>query len=127
MKKRLHRALFHALLIGVYGIFFSIESFYNFEGQPNGKKDLGYLACLLVAPHSQTVVKNSPLHSSTSPGFRLNKRFHQEDIPPCPILSPAAPERNIAPLRLGFDGTRMLPSVAIFHYSLRGPPTDRLV
>src|SRR5580698_4797512 len=112
MKKRLHKALFYTLLLGVYGIFFSIESFYNFEGQPNGKGEIR---------------KNPPLQSSASHGFRLNKRYHQEDIPPCPIFSLAAPERSIAPLRLGFDGTGMLPTVAIIHYSLRGPPTDRLI
>jgi hypothetical protein len=123
MKRRIHRALFYTLLLGVYGIFFSIESFYNFEGQPNGRGDLHCSANFLPVSHNQTVVKNAPLHSSTSHGFRLNKRFHQENIPPCPIFSLAAPERSIAPLRLGFYGTRTLPSVAIFHYSLRGPPT----
>jgi hypothetical protein len=123
MNKKIHKALFYTLILGVYGIFFSVESFYNFEGQPNGKESLRYVVNFSSAPYSQTVVKKSPLQSSASHGFRLNKRFHQENIPPCPIFSLAAPERNIAPLRLGFCGTRTLPTVAIVHYSLRGPPT----
>lgn len=107
MKKRLHKALFYTLLLGVYGIFFSIESFYNFEGQPNGKGEIR---------------KNPPLQSSASHGFRLNKRYHQEDIPPFPILSPVTPERCITPVRIGSYGNEQLPSIAIVHYSLRGPP-----
>jgi hypothetical protein len=114
--KRIHTLLFYALLFGVYGVFFSVESFYNFEGQPNAKQGFGY-----------SVVKNSPLHSGATPGFRLNKRYHQEDIPPCPILAPATPERCITPVRIGSYGNEALPSVAIIHYSLRGPPADHLV
>ena len=114
--KRIYKLLFYALLCGVYGIFFSVESFYNFEGQPNAKQGFGY-----------SVVKNTPLHSGASPGFRLNKRYHQEDIPPCPILSPVTPERCITPVRIGSDSNDVLPSVAIVHYSLRRPPTDRLI
>jgi len=112
-KERIHKLLFYALLCGVYGVFFSVESFYNFEGQPNAKQSFGH-----------SVVKSHPLHSGASPGFRLNKRYHQEDIPlPCPILSPVTPERCITPVRIGSYGNDVLPSVAIVDYSLRGPPT----
>ncbi len=110
-KKRISKFLFYALLCGVYGVFFSVESFYNFEGQPNAKQD---------SVHS--VVKSSPLHSGSFPGFRLNKRYHQENIPPCPIFSPVIPERRITPVRLGTSGNDVLPSSAILAYSLRGPP-----
>jgi hypothetical protein len=110
-KKRIHKLLFYALLFGVYGVFFSVESFYNFEGQPNANQSSGY-----------SVVKSHPLHSGASPCFRLNKRYHQEDIPPCPILPPVTPERCITPVRIGSYENEALPSVAIVHYSLRGPP-----
>jgi len=109
--KRIHTLLFYTLLCVVYGVFFSVESFYNNEGQPSAKQGFGY-----------SVVKNTPLHSGASPGFRLNKRYHQEDIPPCPILSPVTPERCITPVRIGSDSNDVLPSDAIVHYSLRGPP-----
>jgi hypothetical protein len=110
-KKRIHKLLFYALLCAVYGVFFSVESFYNFERRPSAKPGFGYL-----------VVKTTPLHSAASPGFRLNKRYHQEDIPPCPILSPVTPERYITPVRIGSYGGEALPYIAIVHYSLRGPP-----
>ena len=110
--KRIHILLFYALLCVVYGVFFSVESFYNFDGQPNAKQGFGY-----------SVVKSHPLHSGASPGFRLNKRYHQEDIPPCPILPPITPERCLTPVRIGLYGNEPLPFVAIVHYSLRGPPT----
>ena len=109
--KRIHILLFYALLCVVYGVFFSVESFYNNEGQPNAKQGFSY-----------SVVK-TPLHSGASPGFRLNKRYHQEDIPPCPILSPVTPERCVMPVSIGSYGNEPLPSAAIVHYSLRGPPT----
>jgi hypothetical protein len=54
--KRIHTLLFYILLCGVYGIFFSVESFYNFEGQPNAKQGFGY-----------SVVKSHPLHSGAFP------------------------------------------------------------
>jgi hypothetical protein len=111
MKVIVHKALFYTLLFCVYGIFFSVESFYNFEGQPNVKADFRCSA-----------VKSTPLHVSASYGFRLNKRYQQEDIPPCPINSPAAPERCIELVRFGSPWDGALPAVAIIHYSLRGPP-----
>jgi hypothetical protein len=116
MKKRIHKLPFYALLFCVYGVFFSVESFYNFEGQAHTKAVFG-----------KSVVKSTPLHSSASLGFRLNKRYHQENILPCPIFSPAAPERCISPVRFGSPWDGALPSVAIVHYSLRGPPADRLI
>jgi hypothetical protein len=123
MKKRIHSIFFYALLLGVYGTFFSVESFYNFEGQPDGKGLTRSQAFTRPGIHNQPAFKNTPTPSSASRGFRLNKRYHQENIPPYPIFSLAAPERRIAPLRLGFDNTGMLPAIAILHYSLRGPPT----
>jgi hypothetical protein len=110
-KKRIHKLLFYALLFSVYGVFFSVESFYNNEGQPNAKQGFGY-----------SVVKNTPLHSGASPGFRLNKRYHQENIPPCPIFTLTVPARIFVPVRLGVPVAEALPSGAIIHYSLRGPP-----
>jgi hypothetical protein len=99
------------MLLGVYAVFFSVESFYNFEGQPQGKTSLRY-----------SVVKSIPLHSTTAHGFRLNKRYHPEVIPPCPIASPQAPKWCLTPVRLGSPGDHPLPDIAIIHYSLRGPP-----
>jgi hypothetical protein len=111
MNRRIHKGMFYVLLLGVYAAFFSVESFYNFEGQPRSKEDLHY-----------STVKNTPPHSAVSCRFRLNKRFHPQAIPPCPIISPTTPGWRLTPLRLGSPGDHPLPDIAIFHYSLRGPP-----
>jgi hypothetical protein len=122
MRITLHKALFYTLLFCVYGIFFSVESFYNFEGQPYQRVIFQRKADAGPVLNSQTLVKSTPLPSSSSHSIRLNKRYHQENIPPCPIFSLAAPERYITPVRLGTPGDGVLPSIAIVHYSLRGPP-----
>jgi hypothetical protein len=111
MNKQTHKILFYAMLFCVYAVFFSVESFYNFDGQPRGREDFRY-----------SVVKSFPVHSTTSHGFRLNKRYHPEVIPPCPIVSPNAPKWWLTPVRLGSPGDHPLPDIAIIHYSLRGPP-----
>jgi hypothetical protein len=111
MYKQIHKILFYALLFGVYTVFFSVESFYNFEGQPHSKEVFSY-----------SVVKTTPVHSSTCPGFRLNKRYHPEVISPCPIVPPEAPKWCLTPVRLGFPNKSPLPDVSRVHYSLRGPP-----
>jgi hypothetical protein len=99
------------MLLCVYAAFFSVESFYNFEGQPRSTVGFRY-----------SVVKNVPVHSTGACRFRLNKRFHPEVIPPCPIISPEGPRWVVIPVRLGSFGDDPLPAIAIFHYSLRGPP-----
>ncbi len=38
MQKRIHTLLFYTLLLSVYAGFFSVESFFNFEGQSEGKE-----------------------------------------------------------------------------------------
>jgi|SRR5580658_3679481 len=111
MNRRIHKVTFYATLLCVYAAFFSVESFYNFEGQPCSKDGFRY-----------SVVKNIPFHSTTTHGFRLNKRYHPEAIPPCPIVSPEAPRWYVIPVRLGYPGDHPLPEIAIIHYSLRGPP-----
>jgi hypothetical protein len=111
MNRRIHKGLFYAILLCVYAAFFSVESFYNFEAQPQGKSGIRY-----------SVAKNIPFHSTTSHGFRLNKRYHPEVIPPCPIVPPNVPQICLIPVRLGTPGDHPLPDIAIFHYSLRGPP-----
>lgn len=103
--------MFYAMLLCVYAVFFSVESFYNFEGQGNGKEIFRYSA-----------VKGTPCHSNPSHGFRLNKRYHPEVVPPYPIVSPNVPQNCLIPVRLGSPGDHPLPDIAIFHYSLRGPP-----
>src|ERR1700754_2609689 len=98
MKKRIHKLFFYTLIIGVYSVFFSVESFYNFEGQTTVRDIMGFTA----PGNKQTpVATTAPLHSSYCHTFRLNKRYHQENIPPCPVSAPQPPAIVLTPLVLG--------------------------
>lgn len=112
MKQAKNKLWFYAMICCVYGIFFSVESFYNFDGGKSRTE-----TC------QTSVVKNTPTHPGATHGFRLNKRYHPEYNPPCPICSPDRPERRLPMLRLSLPGCGALPEIAIVHYSLRGPPT----
>src|SRR6201990_271164 len=119
MKNTLHRTLFYTLLLAVYSTFFSVESFYNFEGQVNAKEIFRYAS--LARQHDLRVISTTPLHGSSSHKIRLNKRFHQEDMPPCPVLAPAAPMAYVQAIDGPIYRDAALPSVTLFSYPLRGP------
>jgi hypothetical protein len=121
MPKYLHKLLYYTLLLGVYGIFFSVESFYNFEGHSDARDIIRY-ASLTNGLEKGTSILHTPLHSTSTHSIRLNKRFHQENIPPCPVLTPASPEYVLAPLVLGDYCCTDLPRPALLHRPLRGPP-----
>jgi hypothetical protein len=121
MKKRIHKLFFYTLLIGVYGIFFSVESFYNFEGQ-NNVRDIMLAAHISHQAKGGPIARTTPLHSSSTHSLRLNKRYHQEDIPPCPVLAPPAPVVILTPLVLGLHRSIDLSDPARLHRTLRGPP-----
>ena len=122
MKTRLHKLLYYMLLLGVYGIFFSVESFYNFEGHSNASDIIRYASLISGHDKDVTVVRTTPLHSTSAHSIRLNKRFHQEDMLPCPILMPVLPEYVLAPVVLGCYCRTALPKPALLHRPLRGPP-----
>jgi hypothetical protein len=122
MKNRLHKLLFYTLLLGVYGIFFSVESFYNFEGQSGVRDTIRYASLTSGHEKDLAVARTTPLHSTSTHSIRLNKRFHQENIPPCPVLAPALPEYVFTPLVLSTFCRTDLPEPALLHRPLRGPP-----
>jgi len=122
MKKRIHTALFYTLLLSVYGVFFSVESFFNFEGQVNAKDLFRYSSFVHFSGSHQQAVCTTPLQPSSKHNFRLNKRYHQEDIVPCPLISVAAPVLPLIPRVLGSYSIVPLPSTAGIHHPLRGPP-----
>lgn len=122
MKTRLHKLLYYMLLLGVYGIFFSVESFYNFEGHSNAGDMIRYATLISSHEKDVPVARTTPIHSTCRHSIRLNKRFHQEDVPPFPVLSPALPEYVLAPVVLGSYCCTHLPKLALLHRPLRGPP-----
>jgi hypothetical protein len=122
MQKRIYKIFFYTLLLAVYGIFFSVESFFNFEGHVDAKAFFKYSTLVQAPGNHQHVAKASPLQSSSSHKIRLNKRFHQEDIALCPVITVATPEERIIPRVLGAYLATPLPSVMVAHLRLRGPP-----
>jgi hypothetical protein len=122
MYRKAHTIVFYTLLLLVYGIFFSVESFFNFEGHSNAKDIFRYSSFIHFSGNHRSVVKTTPLHSSSIHNIRLNKRFHQEDISPCPVFSVAVPESYSIPQVLGFCRAIPLPSITVTQHRLRGPP-----
>lgn len=123
MQAKLHRLLFYTLLLGVYGTFFSVECFYNFEGQGSDSNQLRREFVAQSAAKCAPVFQTLPLQSSTAYSLRLNKRYHQEDALPVLVFSPAAPEYVLAPQLLGYCRRADLSDPAFLHSQLRGPPS----
>ena len=122
MKKRIHKILLYTLILSVYGVFFSVESFFNFEGQVNAKDLFKYSSFVHFSGSHQHAIRTTPLRSSSKHNVRLNKRYHQENTTPCPLISVAAPVLPLIPRVLGSYSIVPLPSIAVVHRPLRGPP-----
>jgi hypothetical protein len=123
MGKRLHRLSFYTLILAVYGIFFSIESFYNFEGHSEAREIIrhsSYLNELSDQAGVKTVHSHFP--NSHPIRLRLNKRYHQEDIQLCTVYTVVAPVITVRPYELGMYPLSPLPAVPFDHPKLRGPP-----
>lgn len=123
MVERLHKLAFYTLILAVYGIFFSIESFYNFEGHSEAREIIRYTTFLHSASTESGIQAshvNYPHSNKTR--LRLNKRYHLEEFSPCTVYEAPAPLIIMVPGELGAYALRPLPSVPLFHPQLRGPP-----
>jgi hypothetical protein len=124
MRKRLHKLLFYTLLLGVYGIFFSVESFYNFEGQTNAGEILRFATLARVQQQHVASARSTPFHPAFYHGIRLNKRFHREVVPSCPLLSPTRPEYALTPLTRVCYRPAGLAEPTLLYRPQRGPPFE---
>ena len=123
MVKKIHHISFYALLMTVYTVFFSVQSFFNFDRPGPENEHLLIHLCSSKHPEKQvSLAKETPSHSS-SHSFRLNKRFHQENILPCDAISSAAPKPYLIRRTLGHYRDSFLPSVTPCDRLLRGPPS----
>lgn len=120
MSKRIHKYFFYTLLSIVYGVFFSVESFYNFDGHSGAASTSPTSAAFYASGDGQ--VRASPLPISKPHSMRLNKRYHQANFPPCPIFRIEPPVVYVAPRNLGALPVRFLPKVTLPSSLLRGPP-----
>lgn len=120
--KKTYRIAFYTLILSVYAIFFSVQSFYNFEGNSNSQEVFSHYSILHASHGSDVLAKARPLRSSTGHKTRLNKRYHQENILPCEVVSIVIPERYIPLQTPDFSRQTVLPSPILVNYTLRGPP-----
>ncbi|HEV9035375.1 MAG TPA: hypothetical protein VGQ51_02090 [Puia sp.] len=121
MPKRIHKYLFYTLIAVVYGVFFSVESFYNFEGHSEAKKLLSH-ASLVRLTDGNRGVSTSSARFPSSHSIRLNKRYQQENFTPCPIFRVEMPVCYVVPRTPRPYPVCPLPFITIDHSSLRGPP-----
>ena len=123
MEKRFHKFAFYTLLLAVYGVFFSIESFYNFEGHSEAREIIRYSSLLRSAPVDTGLnASHAAYPHSHKIRLRLNKRFHQEDYSPCIVCEVVAPVIHVTRYELGAFALLPLPAVTLIHPQLRGPP-----
>ena len=121
--KKIYRPIFYTLILVVYTAFFSVQSFYNFEGLSGSQDIFNYHSFLIAGSQTSTIAKDQPLHSPAGHHkTRLNKRFHQENMPPCDVISIVIPERYIPIQTPDYYKADFLPSVVRLTHPLRGPP-----
>ena len=121
MAKRINKYLFYTLLTIVYGVFFSVESFYNFEGHSDAKKILSQ-SSFVCHSTGNPGVSTSATRLPSSHTIRLNKRYQQENFHPCAIFRVETPVVYVTPRMPGVYPIQSLPLVTIDHSRLRGPP-----
>lgn len=121
--KKIYRLVFYTLILVVYTSFFSVQSFFNFEGLSGSQDIFNYHSFLYASSKTAAIAKDLPLHSSSGHHkTRLNKRFHQENMPPCDVISIVIPERFIPVQTPDYYKADFLPSVIRVTHPLRGPP-----
>jgi len=122
LSKKTYQVGFYILILSVYTVFFSVQSFYNFEGNSNSQEVFSHYSILHATHGSGALAKARPLRSSTGHKTRLNKRYHQENILPCEVVSIVIPARYIPLQTPDFSRQTVLPSPILVNYTLRGPP-----
>jgi hypothetical protein len=122
LNRKTYRIGFYTLILSVYAVFFSVQSFYNFEGNSNSTEVFSHYSILSTAHVGGLLAKAQPLRSSTGHKTRLNKRYHQENILPCEVVSMVIPARYIPLQTPDLSRQAVLPSPILVNYTLRGPP-----
>jgi hypothetical protein len=127
MVKKTYQITSYALIYSVYAIFFCVQLFFNFEGFSGSPKLFGdssfkHVAHKEGASKDKMLMKGQSLPSSGGHTIRLNKRFHQENMPLCDAISILLPERYIPLQTPDYYKDSNLPSVVGVTHPLRGPP-----
>ena len=122
MSRRLHKYLFYTLLAVVYGVFFSVDSFYNFEGHSDARNIVSHASLVRHAAGNRGLSTSSSPYPSAH-ALRLNKRYQQKNFIPCPVFRVEMPVCYVGPARPAAYPVCPLPFITVVHSPLRGPPT----
>jgi len=120
--RRIYGTLFYTMLLSMYTIFFSVQCFFNFDGHSEARTIFKYGASLAHYGKQAHVIADGASHSIPAHKIRLNKRFHQENFPPCEILSIETPPAFSTPISLGGYQDVFMSSFTPILHPLRGPP-----
>ena len=111
------------MLVSVYAVFFSVQFLFNFDGpDPVNSQNIFYYSASLLHPAKGVGFAGKTAPSSHAHTVRLNKRFHQENIPPCDVLVVEAPMPFVVLNGVVHYRAPFLLSFAPVHLPLRGPP-----
>lgn len=119
---RIYGALFYTMLLSVYTVFFSVQCFFNFDGHSEARTIFKHEAYLSHYGKQAHIVVDGSSHSTPAHKIRLNKRFHQENFPPCEIVSVEAPPAFVTHVSLGSYRDVFLSFFTPVPHPLRGPP-----
>lgn len=120
--KRTYSAFQYALLLAIYGIFFSVQFFFNFESLAHAEALPSYgISSHTPSGHARFNEKKQHQPASKT-AVRLNKRFQQEEMTPCEIVSVPAPVQYITVKSLGHYENVLRLFIFPISQPFRGPP-----
>jgi len=107
------------LLLGIYGLFFTVQFFFNFKSDTSAQDNTVQCQQAHIAKQ-KNIIANKPDHNK-KPGFRLNKRFQPPMMPAMAYAGEDIPLKYLDRQKIGKPHDHLLISF-ILATSLRGPP-----
>ncbi len=123
MKLKANKSLSLILQSAVYLAFFSVQFFYNFDGQGHSKVIPGVVSASVSSSKANVSLEKSKGNSTQKVNFRLNKRFQPKQLAESISLDTAAPYQYLVSPKLGLFCSQYLPSNIHNSHTLRGPPS----
>lgn len=121
--KRTYSIFKHTLLVTVYAVFFAVQFFvFNVEAFSHTQALQGHPVFSLASRIESAITAKKTGNSTSKTTIRLNKRFQQEEMPPCDIYSIPALVQYTILKGPGYYENVFLPSFFPVSHPLRGPP-----
>jgi hypothetical protein len=120
--KKTYSVFQHTLLLAVYAVFFSVQFFFNFESLAHTETIPAYGIFSHTPSGHARFTEKKPNQSASKNTIRLNKRFQQEEMPPCEMISVPAPVQYITLRSLGYYENVLRLFIFPVSQPFRGPP-----